>query len=151
MEIIKVPIEFKEKFISIDGKTWNTRRQCEQYEELLVDNSILKDLPFYDKQGNRLDIFALKEIPDFCYLVLTQDIKNYDGEVIRMIIGGSGSGAYFRLPNTQGIWYNNWANAYNGRYGDNGWEKCLTIEQLHNEIKSCQEQIKFFEKISKTT
>jgi hypothetical protein len=151
MKIVKVPIEFEEKYISIDGKTWGARHQCEQYEELLADNSILKDLPFYDEKGNRLDIFALKQIPAFSYLVLNQDIKNYDSEVIRIILNGRGSNEYFQLPSTKGIWYNNWTNAYNGSYGFNGWEKCLTIEQLNNKIKSYQRQIELFEKISKNS
>lgn len=148
MEVIKIPIEFETRYVSNDGKKWKYQKQCEQYEQLLADPSPLRELSFYDAKGKPLDVFALKDIPAFSYLVLKNDIERYDPEVVKAIIGyGYNSEESFRLPTTKGIWYNDWSNAYNGSYGFNGWVQCDTIDTLQLTIEECQNKIKLFQQI----
>ena len=148
MEIVKIPIEFATQYISNDGKKWKYQEQCEQYEQLLADPSPLRELSFYDGEGKSLDIFALKDIPAFSYLVLKNDIERYDHEVVKTIVGcWHNSEESFRLPTTKGIWYNDWSNAYNGGYGFNGWVQCDTIDTLRSKIEECQNKIKLFQQI----
>ena len=149
MRVEKVPVEFETRYIANDGKVWQTRIECEQYEELLADPSPLKDLSFFDNNGNPIDIFQLKEIPTFSYLVLTNDIKRYRPTVVKVIVGvsyGSDMSSY-DLPTEQGIWYNDWSNAYSGAYGSNGWVRQPSIELLQCKINSCQNKIKLFQKM----
>ena len=148
MKVIKIPIEFDTRYVSCDGKEWRTERQCEQYERLLADPSPLRELSFYDSEGKPLDIFALKNIPAFAYLVLKNDIERYDPDVVKTIIGYQlRTDSSFCLPTTKGIWYNDWSNAYNGAYGSNGWMQCDSINSLQIKIESCQKKIKLFEQI----
>ena len=148
MEIVKIPIEFATQYISNDGKKWKYQEQCEQYEQLLADPSPLRELSFYDGEGKSLDIFALKDIPAFSYLVLKNDIEHYDPEVVKTVVGcWHSSEESFRLPTTKGIWYNDWTNAYNGGYGFNGWVQCDTIDTLRSKIEECQNKIKLFQQI----
>jgi hypothetical protein len=149
MRVEKIPVEFERRYIANDGKVWQTQIECEQYEELLADPSPLKDLSFFDNDGNLIDIFQMKEIPAFSYLVLTTDIKRYQPTVVRAIVGNSYGcdTSSYALPTEQGIWYNNWTNAYNGAYGSNGWEKQPSIESLQCKINSCQRKIKLFQKM----
>ena len=150
MIVEKVPVEFEERYIANDGKVWQTRIECEQYEELLADPSPLRNLSFFDSDGNPIDIFQMKEIPAFSYLVLTNDIKRYQPTVVKAIVGnpyGSDMDSYI-LPTKQGIWHNDWANAYNGAYGSNGWVKQSSIASLQCEINSCQRKIKLFQKMT---
>ena len=148
MEVIKVPIEFETRYISNDGKKWKYQKQCEQYEQLLADPSPLRELSFYDAEGKPLDIFVLKNIPDFSYLVLKNNIECYDPEVVKSIIGCcNGLDDSFRLPTAEGIWYNDWSNAYNGSCGANGWTRCYSIDTLLLMIEDCQNKIKLFQKI----
>lgn len=148
MEIIKIPIEFETRYISNDGKEWKYQNQCEQYEQLLADSSPLRELSFYNAEGESLDVFALKDIPAFSYLVLKKDIEYYDPEVVKTVIGyWYNSNESFRLPTTKGIWYNDWSNAYSGGYGFNGWVRCDTIDTLLLTIKECQNKIKLFQQI----
>lgn len=148
MEIIKIPVEYKTYYVANDGKKWRYQKQCEQYEQLLADPSPLRELSFYDDEGKPLDVFALKDIPDFSYLVLRNDIEDYDPEVVKDIIGYQYySEQSYHLPTTKGIWYNDWSNAYSGGYGSNGWKQCDTIDALLLKIEECQNKIKFFQQI----
>jgi hypothetical protein len=148
MEIIKITIEFETRYVSNDGEKWKCQKQCEQYEQLLADPSPLHELAFYDVEGEPLDVFALKDIPAFSYLVLKNDIERYDPEVVKTIIGYCyNSNESFHLPTTKGIWYNDWANARNGSYGFNGWVRCDTIDTLLIMIEECQNKIKLFQQI----
>jgi hypothetical protein len=149
MRIEKIPVEFEERYIANDGKVWRTEIECQQYEELLADPSPLKDLSFFDSDGNPIDIFQMKEIPAFSYLVLTNDIKRYQSTVVKTIVGypyACDTDSY-RLPTEQGIWYNDWTNACNGAYGSNGWVKQPSIESLQNEINGYQRKIRLFQKM----
>lgn len=151
MKIQKVPVEYEERYISDDGKIWQTRWECEQYEELLADPSPLRQLSFFDYEGNPIDIFQLKDIPDFSYLVLYQNIKSYSPEVVKAIIGSivwHSSDVAYHLPITKGIWYNDWSNAYNGGYGVNGWVREPDITDLQRQIENCQKKIEKFQKIT---
>lgn len=149
MRVEKIPVEFETRYIANDGKMWQTQTECEQYEELLVDQSPLKNLFFFDSDGNPIDIFQLKEIPAFSYLVLTNDIKQYRPTVVKAIVGsyrGSDISSY-DLPTEQGIWYNDWTNAYNGAYGSNGRTRQPSVESLQRTIISCQKKIEKFQKM----
>ena len=148
MKIIEMPVEFKTYYFSNDDKEWKSQKQCEQYEQLLVDPSPLRKLSFYNSNGEPLDVFALRNIPHFSYLVLKNNIEHYDPEVVRTIIGCQDyADESFRLPTTKGIWYNDWSNAYNNRWGANGWVECDTIDTLLLMIKECQHKIKLFQRI----
>jgi hypothetical protein len=148
MKIEKIPVEYEERYVSEDGKTWKTRWECEQYEELLADPTPLRELSFFDCKGNPIDIFQLKDIPVFSYLVLRQKIKSYSPKVVHAIIGASCSNdESFRLPTTEGVWYNDWSNAYNGAHGSNGWMQEPTINELQRKIKQCEEKIEKFQKM----
>jgi hypothetical protein len=149
MIVEKIPVEFEERYIANDGKVWRTQIECEQYEELLADPSPLRNLSFFDRDGNPIDIFQMKEIPAFSYLVLTDDIKRYQPTVIKAIVGnpyGCDTSSY-ALPTRPGIWYNDWANAYNGAYGSNGWVEQPSIASLQYTINSCQKKIELFQKM----
>lgn len=149
MIVEKIPVEFERRYIANDGKAWKTQIECEQYEELLADPSALKDLSFFDGDGNPIDIFQLKEIPAFSYLVLTNGIKRYRPTVVKAIVGvsyGSDMSSY-DLPTEQGIWYNDWTNAYSGGYGSNGWVKQSSIETLQRKINNYQRKIELFQKM----
>jgi hypothetical protein len=123
--------------------------ECEQYEELLADPSPLKDLSFFNSDGNPIDVFQLKDIPAFSYLVLTNDIKRYHQTVVKAIIGNPHDcvTSSYSLPAKQGIWYNDWSNAYNGAYGLNGWVKQPSIKSLQCEINNYQRKIQLFQKM----
>jgi hypothetical protein len=108
----------------------------------------LRELSFFDCKGNPIDIFQLKDIPVFSYLVLRQKIKSYSPKVVHAIIGASCSNdESFRLPTTEGVWYNDWSNAYNGAHGSNGWMREPTINELQRKIKQCEEKIEKFQKM----
>ena len=150
MRVEKIPVEFETRYIANDGKMWQTQAECEQYEELLADPSPLKNLSFFDNDGNPIDIFQLKEIPAFSYLVLSNNIKRYQSTVVRAIVRypyACDTDSY-RLPTEQGIWYNDWTNAYNGAHGSNGWVRQPSIASLQCEINSCQRKIKLFQKMA---
>ena len=150
MRVEKIPVEFETRYIANDGKVWQTQIECEQYEELLADPSPLRDLSFFDSNGNPIDIFQMKEIPAFSYLVLTNDFKRYQPTVVKAIVGephGCDTSSY-TLPTKRGIWHNDWTNAYNGAYGFNGWVEQPSIASLQCEINSCQRKIKLFQKMA---
>jgi hypothetical protein len=146
MKTIKIATEFSIKYASIDGKQWDNKTQCKQYEQLLADPSPLKELCFYDDDGKRIDIFALHDIPMSVYLVLTHDIPQYNAKVIKEIINNPRSDeTSFNLPTKKGIWYNDWSNAYNGSFGGNGWTKCLSIDEIQHEIYMCKQKINMYQ------
>ena len=150
MIVKKMPIDFEERYTANDGKIWRTQIECEQYEELLADPSPLKNLSFFDSDGNPIDVFQLKDIPAFSYLVLTNGVKRYQPTVVKAIIGDpydSGMPSY-ALPTERGIWYNDWSNAYEGAYGPNGWVRKSTIKDLQKQIEHCQEEIEKLQKIA---
>ena len=149
MRVKKMPVEFEERYIANDGKVWRTKIECEQYEELLADPSPLKDLSFFDNEGNPIDIFQLKHIPAFSYLVLTNGIKRYLPTVVKAIVGDpyDCDTSSYSLPTEQGIWYNDWSNAYEGAYGANGWRRQPSIKSMQCEINSYQNKIKLFQKM----
>lgn len=150
MKVEKIPVKYEEIYIAEDGTRWDTATQCKEYEQLLKDPSPLKTLKFFDSEGNPLDVFALGEIPDFCYLIVEQDkMENYDWLVVKTIIGDRfHREATYNLPTDKGIYCNDWTNAYNGGYGYNGWKEQKSIEYLEATIKSCQNQIAFLKKIT---
>jgi hypothetical protein len=151
MRIEKIATQYETRFIAEDGKRWETEQLCEQYEELLKDPSPLKALRFFDGNGDPIDVFSLEEIPCFCYLVLTDRI-NYHWSVVKAIIGNIGRSdeSSYKLPTSEGVWFNDWSNAYNGGYGYNGWVRVDSIESLENQIKGCQKKIKLLKKITNT-
>jgi hypothetical protein len=151
MEVIKTPAYYETSYRSIDGKIWQTEQQCLQYEALLADPSPLKNLAFYNGEGAPIDIFALKEIPAFVYLLIKEESEvKYDPLVIKTLIGAIGSvDASYNLPILKGLWFNDWSNAYNGGYGFNGWERCDSIDSLQQQIASYQRRIELYKKILK--
>lgn len=151
MEIRKIPVVFEEQFIAIDGKVFQFQSTCEEYEQLLLDPTPLCNLSFFDKHGERLDIFAIHEIPPFSYLVLQHEIPDFDPEAVQAIIGADETLDFtsFNLPHTTGIWYNDWGNSYSGGRGRDGWRRCPSIEELQDTISSCQNQIELFNKLQK--
>lgn len=150
MTVEKIATQYETYYIANDGRKWLCEEWCKQYEELLADPSPIKNLKFFDSEGEPIDVFARGKIPCFCYLVLTNTIKDYHWSVIKAIIGNRDNDeASYHLPNYKGVWYNDWSNAYNGAYGYNGWTTIDSIEALENKIKSCQSKIKLLEKITK--
>lgn len=150
MTIEKIATQYETYYIANDGTQWRSEDLCREYEELLIDSSPIKNLKFFNHDGEPIDVFALGEIPCFCYLVLTENIKEYHWSIIKKIIGGRGNNeTSYNLPTSQGIWYNDWSNAYSGGYGYNGWERVESIEYLESKIRGCQKQIKLLEKITK--
>jgi hypothetical protein len=151
MKIEKIATQYETRYISNDGKMWETEQECQQYEELLADPTPLKKLSFYDSEGNSIDIFARKEIPPFAYLVLTEPIKRYHGKVIKTLLGHRGNDdTSFMLPTKVGVWYNDWSEAYNGGYGWNGWKQEPSIDDLQWEVDYRKRKIEFLKKIQKT-
>ena len=116
MQKLKTPIGYQTSYQSIDGKIWDTERLCLQYETLLADLSPLKSLRFYDSKGTPIDIFDLKEIPTFAYLLVEDESEvRYDPLIIKIILGATGNlDASYDLPVKKGLWFNDWSNAYNG-------------------------------------
>lgn len=150
MTIEKIATQYETYYIANDGKKWCREDWCKQYEELLADSSSIKNLQFFNGDGEPIDVFALGEIPYFCYLVLTDEIKNYHWSVIKAIIGNKENDEVsYDLPTSKGVWYNDWSEAFNGGYGYNGWKRVDSIEYLENKIKSCQNKIKLLKKIIK--
>lgn len=150
MRIEKIATEYETRYISDDGKEWKAKWLCQQYEELLKDPTPLKTLKFFDSEGEPIDVFALKEIPCFSYLVITEDIANYDSSVVKAIIGSQEySETSYNLPTFKGVYYNDWSEAFNGGYGRNGWVEEDSIEWLERRIKSCQNKINILKKITK--
>ena len=122
MKVEKIATQYKTRYIAEDGTPWETEKLCRQYEELLEDSSPLKALNFFNNKGEPIDIFAIGEIPCFCYLVLTDKIENYYWQVIKAIIGNQDNDEIsYDLPTSEGIWYNDWSEAFSGGYGRNGW------------------------------
>lgn len=151
MRVEKIATQYETRYYADDGREWESAYLCEQYDKLLTDPTPLKRLKFFNSEGDPIDVFALKEIPAFCYLVLTEELPKYSWEVVKAIIGDVGNDqSSYDLPKWSGVWYNNWSNAYNGAYGPNGWEVVETIQTLENQIKSRQTKIKLLQKITKT-
>lgn len=148
----RIVVEYDTIYIAEDGTQWNIAEYCQQYEELLKDPSPLKALKFFDRDGNPLDIFALGEIPEFCHLVIEDsEIKHYHWSVIKAIIGDKGDyhKESYILPNRKGIYYNEWAGAYNGDYYARvGWKEQKSFEWLEEEIKHCQKEIELYKKMN---
>lgn len=151
MKVIKTPAYYETNYQSIDGKIWNTEQQCLQYEALLTDASPLKSLAFYDREGTPIDVFALKEIPDFVYLLIKEESKvKYNPLVVHAIIGARGSAdESYNLPTSEGLWFNDWSNGYNGGNGFNGWERCDSIDFLQRKITSISKRIELYKKMLK--
>lgn len=150
MTVEKIAAQCETCYIANDGTKWRSEEWCRQYEELLADPSPIKNLKFFDNNGDPIDVFALGEIPHFCYLVLTNKLKNYHWSVIKAIIGNrSNDATSCNLPTSRGVWHNDWSNAYNGGYEYNGWKQEESIEYLESKIKSYQNKIKFLKKITK--
>jgi hypothetical protein len=150
MTIEKIATQYETYYISNDGKKWRSEEWCKQYEELLADPSPIKNLKFFNDNGEPIDVFARRAIPCFCYLVLTDEIKKYHWSVVKAIIGNrENDETSYNLPTYEGVWYNNWSNAFNGGYGPNGWEQEDSIKSLESKIKSYQNKIKLLEKITK--
>lgn len=151
MTVEKIATQYETYYIANDGKKWRSEEWCRQYEELLTDSSPIKNLQFFNGNGEPIDVFALGEIPCFCYLVLTDTIKkDYHWSVVKAIIGNrENDEASYHLPTSKGVWYNDWSEAFNGGYGRNGWVREDSIEYLESKIKSCQNKIKLLEKITK--
>ena len=148
----RIATQYETRYIAKDGTEWKADWLCEQYEDLLDNPAPIKALKFFNGEGEPIDVFALGEIPHFCYLVLTKPIKNYHWSVIKAIIGSKDNNeTSYGLPTSQGIWHNDWTNAYSGGYGFNGWKRENDIEYLENKIKSYQNKIKFLKKLSKTS
>jgi hypothetical protein len=150
MTVEKIATQYETYYIANDGKEWRSEEWCRQYEELLADPSPLKNLKFFDSEGEPIDVFALGKIPCFCYLVLTDTIQKYHWSVVKAIIGNrENDETSYNLPTSKGVWYNDWSNAFNGGYGSNGWERADSIEYLEIKIKSCQDKINLLKKITK--
>ena len=150
MTVEKIATQYETYYISNDGKTWRSEEWCRQYEELLADVSPIKNLKFFNGDGEPIDVFALGKIPCFCYLVLTDEIKHYHWSVIKTIVGNKENDEVsYHLPTSKGIWYNDWSEAFNGGYGRNGWVREDDIEYLEIKIKSYQNKINFLKKIIK--
>lgn len=150
MKIERIATQYETRYMAKDGTQWEAEWLCRQYEELLENPSPLKDLKFFNDKGDPIDVFALGQIPCFCYLVLTQRIEHYSWSVVKSIIGNKENDeASYHLPTSEGVWYNDWSNAYNGRYGSNGWVQVDSVEYLESKIKSCQNKIKLIEKMLK--
>jgi hypothetical protein len=148
MTIEKIATHYETYYVADDGKKWEEENWCRQYEELLADSSPIKSLHFFNSNGEPIDVFALKKIPCFCYLVLTDDIKRYHWSVVKNIIGNKDNDELsYDLPIFKGIWYNDWSSAVNGGYGYNGWVQMETIKCLEDEIKRCQNKINLLKKI----
>jgi hypothetical protein len=152
MRIEKVITAYETRYFANDGTEWQSEYLCKQYEELLADASSLKKLKFFNSNGEPINIFALKKIPAFCYLVLTEELPHYNYKVVKAIIGNKENDEVsYDLPKFCGVWCNDWSNAYNGSYGSNGWEVVESIETLENQIKAKQEKIKLLKKITKNS
>lgn len=152
MRIEQVITAYETRYFANDGTVWKRESECRQYEELLVDASPLKKLKFFNSDGEPIDVFALKEIPPFCYLVLTEELPYYDWKVVKAIIGSNkNTDDSYRLPSYCGVWYNDWSNAYNGMNGSNGWKIVESIESLEYRIKAYQNKVELLKKITKTT
>jgi hypothetical protein len=150
MTVEKIATQYETFYIANDGRKWRSEAWCKQYEELLADPSPIKNLKFFNGEGEPIDVFALGKIPCFCYLVLTDTIKEYHWSVIKAILGNRANDeASYNLPTSEGVWFNDWSEAFNGGYGRNGWVREDSIEYLTNKIKSCQDKIKLLEKITK--
>lgn len=89
MRIEQVITAYETRYYANDGTVWKRESECRQYEELLTDASPLKKLKFFNSDGEPIDVFALKEIPAFCYLVLTEEPPYYDWKVVKAIIGSN--------------------------------------------------------------
>ena len=147
----KIAVQYETIYIANDGRQWNSEMLCKQYEELLADPSPIQNLKFFDNKGNSIDVFSLGCIPCFCYLVLTSEIKKYHWSVVKAIIGNrENDECSYDLPHFEGVWYNDWSNAFNGGCGSNGWARQSSIQSLENEIASCQRKINLLKKIQKT-
>ena len=150
MKIEKIATQYETRYIAEDGTQWNTEWLCKQYEELLKDASPLKTLKFFNSKGEPIDVFALGQIPYFCYLVLTNEIIDYHWSVVKAIIGNKENDEVsYHLPTSEGVWYNDWSNAFNGGYGSNGWVREDSIEYLERKIQNCQNKIELLKKIIK--
>lgn len=150
MTVEKIATQYETYYIANDGKRWHCEERCKQYEELLADPSPIKNLRFFNNEGEPIDVFALGEIPCFCYLVLTDEVNKYHWSAVKAVIGNKDNDeTSYNLPTSKGVWYNDWSNAFNGRYGSNGWERVDSIDYLESTIKSCQNKIKLLKKITK--
>lgn len=148
MRIEMLPVEYQTFYIAEDGTEWKTEKQCEQYESLLADPSPLKELRFFSCRGERIDIFALGCIPDYCYIhIPNEGIPDFDGEVIRIILGGKEKSDRYNLPYRAGVWYNDFPSRNSSGWGIMCWKKIDSLFTLKENIRVCQEKIELLEKI----
>ena len=149
MTVEKIATQYETYYIANDGKKWRSESWCKQYEELLADPSPIKNLKFFNSKGEPIDVFALGRIPCFCYLVLTNKIKDYHWSVIKAIIGNKENDeASYDLPTSKGVWYNDWSEAFSGGYGRNGWVQEDSIDYLECKIESYQDKLQLLKKIT---
>ena len=142
-KIINTTVVKETAFISFDGKEWAWRHECQQYEELKSKQNPLENHHFFDRDGNPFDIFNFGDIPPFVYVVVTKTGKPYFPNVIKELLGVKykSSDESYCLPFKEGIWYNDWSNAYNGASGNNGWTLCditqtqKLAERYKNEVE----------------
>ena len=150
MTVEKIATQYETFYIANDEKKWRSEEWCRQYEELLADPLPIKNLKFFNNEGEPIDVFALGKIPCFCYLVLTDTIQEYHWSVVKAIIGNrENDERSYDLPTSKGVWYNDWSEAYSGGYGRNGWKREDSIEYLESKITSCQNKINLLKKITK--
>ena len=150
MKVEKIVREYDEVYIAEDGTKWYSENLCKDYEELLKDPSPIKSLKFFDSKGDPIDVFALGEIPKFSYLFIAENRnKYYHWSVVKTIIGKQDNDTdSYDLPLLQGIYYNDWSEAFNGGRGFNGWRRIEeSIESLEDKIKRCQKGIELLKKI----
>lgn len=156
IETKKIPCDWKKEY-SVNGIAFDSYYEAESYQNLLDNPNILEKLEFVSFNGETLvadDFIKERSIPEFCYLKVTENLpfNIYVSSFLCFInnhqkIFVHHCESNICIPNTKGIYYNNYSSAYNGGWSGNGFEKVSTLEELEKEKNDIEKKINKTKKI----
>ena len=118
---------------AIDGKEFEDKYECEEYEYFLEhQEDILSKIIFYKEKDGVFTQITIDELDYFDYCYLTDDIyikyhKYFDGWWNKKYQKKTSD--FYQLKKI-GIYKRDYSEAFNGGYGWNGWKYIGRLEQI---------------------
>lgn len=138
MKIVEKVKVTQKVFVANDGREFDNEYECKVYEQFApqsVYDVVSKYVSFYDDEV--VEAFKRNEIPQFAYLLVKERIPKEVIKYCDLITRYEEN-----LPNI-GVWqgnvptlfYNDYSNAYNGSFADNGWKRIGNYHDIEEKIK----------------
>ena len=131
-KIKKEKIEVVYVYKASDGKEFKEQRECKKYEDFLAigKGKILNEFKFFKIDNNQ--IIELQEPEHFCYcVVIGSKYEEYRHYLDYPYTPYENQNQYSLLER-EGLYYNDWSNAYSGDHGFNGWELIIPTYNSDN-------------------